>query len=390
MDFADKYEIAIIGGGMSGCILASLLDNKNVCLLEMNSRLMDKIYATGNGRCNLTNININTGCYHTEDGSLLNNILKRYDNIDFINYLESIGLFTRDIEGYVYPINFEASSVVEAIENRVYKNVDVKLNFKVEKIKIGDIYKIYSGDKIITCKKIILATGGIASKYYKSDISPYKFLPIKITPILPALCALKVDKKYFKELAGVRVNARSCLIIEDKVIDTEIGQIQFKKDFLSGIQIFQHSIEAIKALKANKKVYITLDYIYDKNKEDIKEMLLKNGLDHLKFVLPKKLAKIAIYLASRKNQDEIMKINSVMNIITSHKINIVGYDEYNNAQTTSGGYKLSELNQNLESNMHKNMYIVGEVLDVTGKCGGYNIQWCYTSAKAVSEKILNE
>lgn len=385
MVLQDKYDVIIVGGGISGCICASKIKDKNILIIDANDKLMKKIYATGNGRCNLTNYNLDVKNYNSDDAIKLEKIYSKYNNKNFLDYLDNIGLFITNIDGLVYPKNLQASSVVDAIKNSINSNVNILLNTQISNINIDNIVV---NNRKIKFDKLILATGSTAGGINSITKNPYKL--IKDTDIctpLPALCGVSVNKKYFEKLSGVRVNSKATLIIDNKIIKSEYGQTQFKKNGLSGIQIFQLSSQIARSL-SSKKVFIELNYIYDEDVEKIRHILMnsKDILKNISLIVPDKLAKVLIYLAVRESDEHSVKVERLINILSSHRIEIIGVDDYKSAQTVTGGYKLSQLDDNLNV-IGTNFHIIGEVLNVDGICGGYNIQWAYSSASCVADCI---
>lgn len=385
MVLQDKYDVIIVGGGISGCICASKIEDKNILLIDANDKLMKKIYATGNGRCNLTNYNLDVKNYNSDDSIKLEKIYSKYNNKSFLDYLDNIGLFITNIDGLVYPKNLQASSVVDAIKGSINSNVDILLNTQISNINTDNIVV---NNRKIKFNKLVLATGSTASGINSITKNPYTL--IKNTDIctpLPALCGVSVNKKYFEKLSGVRVNSKATLIIDNKIIKSEYGQTQFRKNGLSGIQIFQLSSQIARNL-SSKKVFIELNYIYDEDVEKIRHILMnsKDILKNISLIVPDKLAKVLIYLAVRESDEHLVKVERLINILSSHRIEIIGVDDYKLAQTVTGGYKLSQLDDNLNV-IGTNFHIIGEVLNVDGICGGYNIQWAYSSASCVADFI---
>lgn len=388
MGLKDEYEVIIIGGGISGSILATKLKNRSVLIIEANNRLMNKIYATGNGRCNLTNVNISIENYNSDSIKLVDYIISKYDNKSFLGYLEKCGIYTRDIDGYIYPMNFEASTVVEGIKGNI--NSDILFQEEVDKIDIGDDFTVSTTKKKkIKAKTLVLAAGSLASKFNNISKNPIELLNIPYVSQLPCLCEVKSNKKYLKNLSGVRVFSKVKLFVNGEVVKEEIGQTQFKKDGLSGIQIFQ--LSSLIARNREKKLKVSLDYIYDKNEEYIRNILEKYGVEKaLQLILPKKLADVLLYIAVRERDSYLERINRVIGILKNHTIDIQPSYDFENAQTCTGGYKLDDFDSNLESKKYKNLYVIGEILNVDGVCGGYNIQWAYSSASIVAERINND
>lgn len=196
MVLKDKYDVIIVGGGISGCICASKIKNKTVLIVEANDKLMKKIYATGNGRCNLTNKLIDINKYNTDQIEKVDYIYNKYNNNSFIDYLKKLGLYTIDIDGWLYPKNLQSTSVIETLKKGL-KDVEIILNTEV--LNVGNNY-IELATKKILAKNIVLATGSIASNINRIKTNPYKLVKSNVEYPMPSLCALISSKKYFKRI----------------------------------------------------------------------------------------------------------------------------------------------------------------------------------------------
>lgn len=388
MDLKDRYDVIIIGGGISGCILANRIKNKKILIVDANTCLMNKIYATGNGRCNLTNSDFNINKYNSSNPEILGKFLTEYDNKSFIEWLKSVCILTRDVDGYVYPMNFEAKSVVENISKDVVDNRNIDILTETEIKNIGKDF-VYIDKRKVNGKYIVLACGGLASNLNKITKNPLDLIDIPTEITLPALVSLKASKKYLKRLEGVRVNVEGELYVDGISVQKEMGQVHFKSDGLSGIISFQFSSKTAKAIKTGKNVKCKLNYIYDKDIDTVRSILMKD-IENISNIVPKKLAQILEYLAVRKNDHIDIKVEKLLNILQNHSIEILDVGKFKEAQIMHGGYRLTEFTNNLESKSYPNTFVIGEMLDVDGLCGGYNIQWAYTSASIVARKINDE
>lgn len=379
----DSYNTIIIGGGIAGCICASKLKDRSILIIDANEKLMKKIYATGNGRCNLTNKYLDVKRYNSDCKKIVENIYKQRDYKSFIDYLNKIGLFTVEVDGLYYPNNFCASSVVDAITNQL-KDVDILLDYEVNKV---DDCHVYVGKKRIKYKNLVLACGSKASNINKIKGNPYKLVDSPLKECSASLCALKSSKKYLSKLSGVRANTRASLYVDNSLVISEIGQTQFKKDGISGIQIFQFS-SIINGIKNYSKIEVGLDYIYNLNEVEVKHSLESKDdiLKSLSYIIHPKIAQVLYYISVRDEDSKAEKVDRLIRIMKNHRINITGMDSIENAQVVSGGYKLENLDCNLKLK-DRNIYIIGELLNVDGICGGYNIQWAYSSSTKVAEVI---
>ena len=276
------------------------------------------------------------------------------------------------------------------------ENVKIKYNYDVKDVvKSQDIFIINNDLK---CKKLIIATGG--KTYTKTGSSGQGYEILKsfghtMTPIYPSLTSLKTNYNYIKELQGVRIDGMVNLSVDGKIIETEEGQIQFTKDSLSGICVFNLSRNVGKYLYQKKDVKIIINFIPNYSSEEIKGYLkgfygynLENALSCM---INNKLAKVIVkeLNLSNKKIKELTnnELDEVCFTLKNMYFNIIETGDFENAQVTCGGALLDEFTSNLESKKCKGLYAIGEVLDVDGKCGGYNLSWAFNSALIVCNKI---
>ena len=398
------YDVIIIGAGASGCFLALTLKYKNpnlkVALIEKNDKLGKKILITGNGRCNLGNTNINIDNYNSS--SSLEKFAKSLEKNEYLNYLKNFGILIKkeDTSTRLYPYSNQAITVCKSFE-RALENEKVKLiyNYDVKKATYENSSFVLNND--LKCKKLVVATGG--KTYIKTESKDNGYNILKsfghtITKLYPALTFLKTDHKYIKDLQGVRANVVVSLSVDGSILKKEEGQVQFTKDALSGICIFNLSRDINKYLKDNKKVEIIVDLVPDYNREYIecylKEFSDYNVVDAISCILNKKIAQVVsntLKLSDKKISG--LSKNELENISYTLKnmhFNIIETGDFKAAQVTNGGAKLDEFTSGLESLKKPLLYAIGEVLDVDGNCGGYNLSWAFNSALIAAEDILKK
>lgn len=385
------YNIAIIGGGASGlaaAIAAKRTDgNKSVLLIEALPRVGKKILATGNGRCNLTNLNASPENYNSK---FVTNILNSYPPQKIIDFFNSVGLkCTADSEGRVYPMSNTASSVLDCLRFEA-ENLGVKVlcETHVDSIKKADNHFIINNK--LKAEKVIIATGGKASPSQGSDGSGYKLLESlghTITPLYPALVQLRV-KENVKALKGVRVKAKIKLLRSSKAVDNSAGEVLFTDYGLSGIAVMDIS----RSVK-DGNCLCRLDILPTESESGIADFLFacrgrnpklscENALCGL---LPKKVGQYVLKLCGIHGDmplNALKKENAehIARKIKNLRFTVTGTNGFNNAQITAGGVKLCEFDsRTLESKKIKNLYCTGEVLDVDSVCGGFNLQWAWAS-----------
>lgn len=387
-------DVAIIGAGASGLMCACMLkkDNTNidVLLIEKNDRVGKKLSLTGNGKCNLGNINNDISNYNSD--SNLIDFKEILESSEYLRYLKEFGIYIKKENNLLYPNSNQAIGVVKALERYfINKKGNIKYNYDVINIeKINDYYVINND---IKCKYLVVATGGLSYPKTGSTGSGYKLLKDyhDITKLYPSLVPLISDYKYLKDISGVRFDSRVYLKIDNNIIKEETGQVQFTDYGLSGICIFNLSRNIKKYLEDNKKVSISINLI--DNLDDVKEYISKfNNYkieDALSNIVNNKLANVIckeLNIIGRKVSDVNMDI--IVNKLQNFELNIIDTKGYEVSQVTKGGIKLNQCDKYLQSKKCKHLYIIGEVLDVDAKCGGYNLSWAFTSAVLASLSII--
>lgn len=375
-------RIAVVGGGPGGLTACYKIKEEHpdyqVVLFEKDEMIGKRIKVSGNGRCNLLNININQNDYY--NGEKINYILSyfnKYQN-DFFASL-NLHLY-HDDEGRMYPITNSSKTVVNAFINAlIRKGVIIKLNEKYLSLKKdNDEYLlITSCDKYIF-DKVIFATGGASYLYKKEDYENIiKSLPYKINyeELFGVLCPIKVKEKINKECVGKRSKAKIYLYLNDDLIYEESGEILFKKDGISGIVIFNIS-RYIDYKKAN--LYsLKINFIDGIN---------KNQIDNELSLYSKKEV-ISSYVVDEIADLILSYYNNVYQGLSSFILHVDSLYSLNESQVTRGGILIEELNNDLSLKKDKNIYFLGEMIDVDGKCGGYNIYFALASGYFVGSKI---
>lgn len=411
------YDVTIIGAGASGvmCALALKEKDKNlkVLLLEKNDKLGKKLSITGNGHCNLGNINTDISNYNSL--SSLSDFKEKLEikNFDFLSFLDNscslknyydylmhFGVLITNEKGCLYPYSMQAISVCKSFERCLdYLNVDIKYNYDVFKVtKENECFMV--NDEIIS-KKVVVATGGKSYPKTGSTGKGYNILKSfghTVTDLYPSLTQLKTNYKYIKDLQGVRTNAVVNLSVDGLIKSQEEGQVQFTKEALSGICIFNLSRNVGKYIKENKKVKIIIDLIpnYDQFGlvEYLKSFSSYSIVDALSCVINNKLSFVIskeLGFVNKKMEDLTkVQLENVCFALKNMCFNITGTGDFETAQVTNGGASLDEFDCNLQSIKCKDLYAIGEVIDVDGKCGGYNLSWAFTSAIIVSDGILKK
>ena len=374
-------DVAIVGGGASG-IMAAIFAARcgaSVAILEKKPRIGKKILATGNGRCNFTNVNACSKDYNSE---FVGPALDMFSSKDAIDFFCELGLLSREeAEGRVYPLSGQATAVLDVLRMETDRlRVKVITEFDVTDIKKKDNFFAISGNgETIKAKKVIVSTGGMAAPKSGSDGSGYRLLKKlghKTGAIVPALVQLKTAKS----VGGVRAYGKVSL--SDGRF--EQGEIQFNNYGISGIPVFGLA----KYVKQGDKVFV--DLLPDYTQEEVVELLEKRPLQtmetYLIGIINKALGQLLLKecgispLSRRSDTLTKAEIEKIAKMLKAWRFDVTGVMPWENAQVTSGGIVLEEVNsKTMESKLVKGLYITGELLDIDGPCGGYNLQWAWSS-----------
>lgn len=401
------YNTIIIGAGASGlmsaCELSKTMDS--ILILERMNQPGKKILATGNGKCNLTNLFMNENCFRGSGSQLAMYGTCILPPEALRNYFYELGLLTLERNGYVYPMTEQAKTVLHTLLRPLSKRgISIGTGQAVTKITChGDYqYEIETENATYQASHVILACGGSASPKLGSDGSGYllaKQLGLSMVKPLPALTGLCSARKYFKNLAGVRTKGCLSYFCGDGRYVKEQGEIQLADYGISGIPVFQISRYVIADLEQKKECQLDFDFFPDltfqdlktivqdfKTKEDITCQEVLEGIVHEKWV-PVLLGESGISPKDSPVQVPEKKWNKLIQHLKQFPIPIKGYRGLSFAQCTQGGVEASQVTQELEARKHKGLYITGELLDVDGTCGGYNLHWAFTSGYIAAKSI---
>lgn len=396
-------RVIVIGGGAAG-MMASIIAKRNganVILLERNDRVGKKILATGNGRCNYTNIHVDVSNYHGKNSKFVYSPLSQMNVEMTINFFERLGI-TPAIEegGKVFPLSFQASSVLDVLRLEM-EDLGVKVitnAFVTDIIKKKEKFIITLKDKRnFTGDKVILCPGGKAAPFTGSDGNGYnlvKKLGHSIVDVFPGLVQLKLDKGYLNQIAGVKVIGTAGIYSNGKMIRQDRGDILFTNYGISGPPILQLSRKALELLNKGKKPILKVTIIDTKSKEEIVDYLkmrftymqkrsIETSLIGLvnKRLIPIILKEVNIDRKKQVAEISNEEIDKLANILVDWKFKITGSQSYRDAQVTAGGISTEEIDgTTMESKLVKGLYFAGEIIDIDGDCGGFNLQWAWSSA----------
>ncbi len=387
------YQVLLIGGGasnlFSACYLSDNFPKGSIAIVEKLQRVGKKLIATGNGQCNLTNSNIDLSRYYSADKNFFKYALTEYGNQSFEKFLKSIGVYLTG-DGKRYPVSYEANSVLDLIREKLSSNgVSVFTENTVTEIKYKNgVFSVVTDKQTLLAKKVIFGCGGKSQKQFGTDGTAYSLLTAlghTVTDLTPALVQLKTDTKTIKGLHGIKCDAVvKAFDKKGNLLKSQRSDVLFADYGVSGLGVFQVSGHLLK----ENGSYLELEFLPDIDKNALKTLLEeksksapyldKEGL--LNGLINKQLAKkiIAFY-------------PDVITGIKHFKLAVTGSRGFDSSQVTKGGISVSEVNPvTMESKLVKGLYIVGEVLDVDGDSGGYNLQWAYSSGRCASNAILKE
>ena len=382
-------RIIIVGAGAAGMLAAIHAKTKDnqVILIERNTNCGKKILITGNGKCNYLNDDFNISHYRSDNLEFLKNIITEENKKLLISELKKIGIEPKIKNGYYYPMSNTSVSIQNALLLTLkQKGIEIITNTTITDIKkINN--KFILNDKF-TCDKLIIAAGSSACPKCGTDGTIYdalKPLGLKIKKPLPALVQLKSEGKFLKEWAGIRCDCELSLYENDKLIKKSIGEVQLTDYGISGICTFQLSSDCIRGLDSGKKEVIKINFLPDIKDFDtfylnrVKLLKGRNDIELFEGLINYKL----LYVLFKHNKN-------IKEALTSFSLEITGYNGFDKAQVASGGIKLTEINDNFECKNIKDLYIIGEALDVDGDCGGYNLAFAFLSGIIAGESIKND
>lgn len=425
----ERNTVGIVGGGAAGMMaaIAAAGMGARVTLLEGNDRLGKKILSTGNGKCNLGNEKLDLEEYYTGSPALLASCLERFGTAETVSFFQGIGLMIKSRNGYLYPACEQASAMLDVLRYEVAAaGVEVVTDCKIERIgknqRTGKI-EVRGRDRVFSFHRVILACGGKAAPRTGSDGSGHELarqLGHSLVPTVPALVQLKCREEYLKSVAGVRADAKLTVFRAGMPVAAERGELQLTEQGISGIPVFQLSRvvnyilagsggpAAMGQASGRKRRYrenvraeesspgagveVRIDFLPDYAEEDFRLLCARRELlqgqrtveEFFTGMLHKKLMLLFVRLAGLKTVEDIAaadrkKVAEVYRLCRDWRVHVVGNNGYDSAQVCAGGVPLDEVTESLESRKAPGVYFAGEMLDVDGKCGGYNLQWAWCS-----------
>jgi len=393
-------DVIIIGGGAAGLMAAITCarQGKRVLVLEQKERVGKKILATGNGKCNFTNTFQDPSCYRSDNKEFPEQALKLFGSDNTVTFFEELGIMTKNKNGYLYPNSGQAASILDVLRLELeVLGVSVVCDEKISSVRKKKNQFLVTGQKgTYHGRKVIVCTGGKASPQHGSDGNGYgiaKELGHSMTKVVPALTGLKASNGFCKGLAGVRTDAKVSLVVDGESVCQDTGELQLTNYGVSGIPVFQICRYAGRALSDKRRVEVLVDFFPQFEKEVLLNLIIerkkrypqKTMEDVLIGVLNKKIiftllkeSKIKPEAFARNiDREQILILCNLMKALTFKIVDTNGFEQ---AQVSAGGVDTTEIDeQTMESKFVKGLYFAGEIMDVDGICGGYNLQWAWTS-----------
>ena len=396
----NRKTVGVVGGGAAGMMAAitAARQGASVTILERGERVGKKLLMTGNGKCNLGNLCLDADMYYGGSREWIQSALNCFGVEDTVRFFRELGLLIKNKNGYLYPVCEQASVVLDILRNEL-KVLGVEI---VTECKINHIDKDGAGKIILSDGKqqfvfdaVVLACGGKAAPKTGSDGSGYKLakqLGHCLVPAVPALVQLRCREDYLKAVAGVRAEGRVSVWKDGVCVAEETGEIQFTDYGISGIPVFQVSRVVNYLLRENEEVEVTLNLLPEYTDADFSTLCVSRSLlqsdrtaeEFFTGMLNKKLMMLFMKMAGLKpatpvEEAEPFLLEQVYGNCRNWKLHVTGSNPYDNAQVCAGGVDVAQVTEHMESILCPGVYLAGELLDVDGKCGGYNLQWAWSS-----------
>lgn len=400
------YDTIVIGGGPAGMTAAikakETCEKAKILIIDRNKKLGKKLYATGNGRCNIANSALDLSSYHSCNEFFPYQIINTESYKKLKEFFMDLGVAIYDDGGYLYPQSMQASTVVWALSDRIkHLGIEIHTTEEAESVEPTDeMYGVVTDCAEYTARTVVAAPGSAAAPKLGGTESVYRLLEntdIRTIAPHPALCRLKTHED-ISDLAGVRARCRVSLLCDGDVYDSESGEIQFADGWLSGIAVFNLSMQCIDLLNDGRTPVVEVTLVPEMDEDDVLGYLRKfrdsnpdrrleamsNGLVNEKiarFIINR--LELKSVTAARLTDEEL---DRMVFEIKHMRFEISGHGGYDESQAACGGIDTRQLRpDSMEADGYKGLYVAGEYADVTGKCGGYNIMWAVMTGMRAGE-----
>lgn len=402
-------KVLIVGGGASGLVagIVAARQGAKVTILEKLGRVGKKILTTGNGRCNISNRYCSVDQLHGDESGFVKSALQRFSVEDTIQFFEELGVHIKEESlGKLYPNSDQAASVLDVLRYEVERlKIDVQCDSKVTKIerRKKDFVIHCNEDKKYYAQKVIIATGGKAAPKLGCDGDGYHLLKEYghcTSPLFPALVQIKLLSDYLKRVKGVKFMGTVSALVESEIMRVQQGEILYTDYGISGPPLLQLSRVIGDGLRQNKHVTLKVDMMDRYTNEELDQMLLKRATDmpfktmedSLIGLINKRLIIPYLSLAEIDKGKQVSQFTKaerlrLVSILKGLSLEVSGTKSWNEAQVTAGGILTKDIDrETMESKLIKGLYIVGELQDVDGDCGGFNLQWAWSSGYVAGDE----
>ncbi len=399
-------KVAVVGGGAAGMMAAvqAAYAGARVTVYERNDRVGKKILSTGNGKCNFSNEDMRAACYYGSGAGYVDGFYKQFGVAETKTFFRELGMRIKDRNGYLYPASEQAATVLDVLRYEMERlGIEICAGCRVTGIDgPGNpgcrltLETETAAYKKRTYDAVILACGGRAAPKTGSDgtgLAMAKRLGHRIVPTVPALTALRCGETFWKQVAGVRCEARLMLYIDGNEVSSVQGELQLTDYGISGIPVFQFSRIAAYALQEGRTVTVKIDLMPDPGAADTQEAFWAQRWERQKrksmeqFVtgtVNKKVGLLLLKLAGIRETETVCEIEGARRrkleqLFHAFEVTVKGTNSFEQAQVCAGGVDFAEVTDRLESVRRPGLFFAGEMLDIDGICGGYNLQWAWSS-----------
>ncbi len=403
-------QLVVIGGGASGMTAAIVAARAGVqvTILEQREEVGKKLLATGNGRCNYTNLVLDSDKFYTQDEGFVSQLLETYTSEYMLQFFAQLGVLSRDRNGYVYPYTDQATTIRDALLSELQAcKVTIKTNTTVKRIGTKHPYVIETNQGVLTADRMIIATGGKAGLPRNASGDGYHLLTqlgYSLTPLTPALTGLQGKGNFYKKIAGLRVDATVTAVINNQVVGSDTGEVQLTDYGVSGIPVFQISRLISQALQRQEpQVEVVLDFLPRYTMIEFQQLMeerlqflgTRTMQEFLRGVFKDKLGKFLLETARISDTMVAKEVTAkqwkqLYHCCKEFRITIIGANDFTKSQVTAGGVPLSTFSNHLESKTHKGVYVTGEALDVDGICGGYNLHFAWATGILAGSHVAEQ
>ena len=399
-------KVAVVGGGAAGMMAAvqAAYAGARVTVYERNDRVGKKILSTGNGKCNFSNEDMRAACYYGSGAGYVDGFYKQFGVAETKAFFRELGMRIKDRNGYLYPASEQAATVLDVLRYEMERlGIEICAGCRVTGIDGPEnpgcrltLETETAAYKKRTYDAVILACGGRAAPKTGSDgtgLAMAKRLGHRIVPTVPALTALRCGETFWKQVAGVRCEARLMLYIDGNAVSSVQGELQLTDYGISGIPVFQFSRIAAYALQEGRTVTVKIDLMPDPGAADTQEAFWAQRWERQKrqsmeqFVtgtVNKKVGLLLLKLAGIRETETVCEIEGARRrkleqLFHTFEVTVKGTNSFEQAQVCAGGVDFAEVTDRLESVRRPGLFFAGEMLDIDGICGGYNLQWAWSS-----------